>query len=180
MFCLKFSIGSAPFWNPNPKKKPNLFKSLSLTPPHLRPCLSRNFSHLQLACFLSQFTKSQPFVSYDETYNQGVEDGKGILVSFVSSGSSHLLHPVRPAPQMRIRLYGVGRDADSQTRYVGSAVWLWHHFRIGGDVDAVHRVEVPSVVAGDEPRRWLRWNKLTRQWTVCKWRWRSLGGVMVI
>ena len=59
------------------QRKPNLFESLSL--PHLCPCLSRNFSHLQLACFLSQFTKSQLFVSYDEACNQGVEDGKGIL-----------------------------------------------------------------------------------------------------
>ncbi|XP_010652599.1 uncharacterized protein LOC104879882 isoform X1 [Vitis vinifera] len=52
--------------------------SLSLFP-HLRPCLSRNFSRLQLTFFLFQFTKSQPFVSYDEACNQGVEDGKGIL-----------------------------------------------------------------------------------------------------
>ena len=36
------------------RKNPNLSESLSL--PHLCLCLSRNFSHLQLACFLSQFT----------------------------------------------------------------------------------------------------------------------------
>ena len=82
-----------------------------------------------------------------------MEDGKGILVLFVSSGSSHLLHSVRPTLQMRIRLNGVDGDTDSQTQYVGSTVWLRHRFGIGGDIDAVHRVEVPSVVASDEPRR---------------------------
>ncbi|RVW87279.1 hypothetical protein CK203_037175 [Vitis vinifera] len=54
--------------------------SLSLFP-HLCPCLSRNFSRLQLTFFLFQFTKSQPFVSYDEACNQGVEDGKGIWIT---------------------------------------------------------------------------------------------------